>query len=77
MLEWYCQFGWVNTKVLLTIPLMLLKFSSRQNLVYLRFGSLVAVWKDDVSAAIHAAMANVAGLGSISGCGRLIQTTSG
>ena len=37
----------------------------------------VAVRKDDVSAAIHAAMANVAGLGSISGCGGLIQTTSG
>ena len=37
----------------------------------------VAVRKDDVSAAIHAAMANVAGLGSISGGGGLIQTTSG
>ena len=37
----------------------------------------VAVRKDDVSAAIHAAIANVAGLGSISGCGGLIQTTSG
>ena len=37
----------------------------------------VAVSKDDDSAAIHAAMANVAGLGSISGCGGLIQTTSG
>jgi hypothetical protein len=33
--------------------------------------------EDDVSAAIHAAIANVAGLGSISGCGGLIQTTSG
>ena len=39
--------------------------------------SAVAVRKDDVSAAIHAAMANVAGLGSISGGGGLIQTTSG
>ena len=37
----------------------------------------VAVRKDDVSAADHAAMANVAGLRSISGCGGLIQTTSG
>ena len=37
----------------------------------------VTARKDDVSAAIHAAMANVAGLGSISGCGGLIQTTSG
>ena len=37
----------------------------------------VAVRKDDVSAAIHAAKANVAGLGSISGCGGFIQTTSG
>ena len=37
----------------------------------------VAVRKDDVSAAIHAAVANVAGLGSISGGGGLIQTTSG
>ena len=39
--------------------------------------SPVAVRKDDVSAAIHAAVANVAGLGSISGGGGLIQTTSG
>jgi len=35
----------------------------------------VAVRKDDVSAADHAAMANVAGLRSISGYGGLIQTT--
>ena len=41
------------------------------------YAKAVAVRKDDDSAAIHAAMANVAGLGSISGCGGLIQTTSG
>ena len=37
----------------------------------------VAVGKDDVSAADQAVTASVAGLGSISGCGGLIQTTSG
>ena len=45
--------------------------------VVLASGWPVAVRKDDVSAAIHAAVANVAGLGSISGGGGLIQTTSG
>ena len=36
----------------------------------------LAVSKDDVFAAIHAAMTKVAGLGSTSGCGGMIQTTS-
>lgn len=40
-------------------------------------GKAVADRKDDDSAAIHAAMANVASLGSISGYGELIQATSG
>ncbi len=33
--------------------------------------------KDDAPAAVQAADANLAGLGSTSGCGGLIQTTSG
>jgi len=37
----------------------------------------VTVRKDDVSAAVQAATVNVAGKGSISGGGGLIQTTSG
>jgi hypothetical protein len=53
-------------------------FNHFEKLMYLRLLSgPVAVRKDDVSAADHAAMANVAGLRSISGCGGLIQTTSG
>ena len=37
----------------------------------------VTARKDDAPAAVQAAMANVAGLGSSSGGGGLIQTTSG
>ena len=41
------------------------------------FGTSVTVRKDDAPAAVQAANVNVAGLGSSTGGGGLIQTTSG